>query len=581
MPQMPKMVGGLDMLKSFFTNYRLKYQKKYLLQRILFLYSFTIILFALVLFSISAIYYLNTMKQLAHQELERIHERISRIAEDKERLMDTFTDSLNNNKEAMNDIISYFSDDYSNYITQKLDRYYISDSIAGIDFKSSAKTFFANDPSYQYSEISQKEDALTYLSDYSSHLESAFVTSRPLNFSKNNRQIGTIKSYFDFSDFERVTSSEQTSFTVILSPTGQLIWQAENTPETITEIQSLLVTALAKEKSEITIHNVSYYIAAYRTKNHTTLVTFYQVPNVRTFFSTQPLFVTLLFLLMITFFIALLMRLFKKYTQQIDSIVAEMTTNTDDALTTHLRVDDKEAELKTVSETFNQLIDHINDHVEKSYVLELKQKDAELRSLQSQINPHFLYNTLEFIRMSALKDGNDELSEMVYILGQLFRNSITQQKETTLFEEVESSKLYMKLFQTKHPNKIAYQFSLEPDVEQLVLPKFIIQPLIENYVLHGIDYKKRNNVIQLKAFKNQQKLIIQIIDNGKGIAPGQLEKMKNYLNGIDDSLESVGFKNVNERLKIFFGEDYQMKLTSIPNKETCIQLIITLKENAC
>lgn len=566
------------MKHPFFSNYRQTYEKKYLLQRILFWYSLAVISFAIVLFSLSAIYYLNTMKQRAHQDLERVHERISRVAEDKERLMDTFTDSINNNKEAMDDIISYFSDDYSNYIDQKLDRYYLSDSIAGIDFKSSAKTFFANDPSYQYSEISQKDEALTYTSDYPAHLESFFVTSRPLNFSKNNRQIGTISSYFDFSDFERVIIGEKNSFALILSPTGQLIWQGNNPPDSFQTSLGPLRTALANQKSDVIIKGVSYYLATYETKNQTALLTLLPVPSVRSFFSLQPLLVALLFLLSITFFIALLMKLFRKYTQQIDSIVAGMTVSTDHALTTHIAVDDKEAELKTVSETFNQLIDNINTYVEKSYVLELKQKDAELRSLQSQINPHFLYNTLEFIRMSALKDGNEDLSEMIYILGQLFRNSITQQKETTLYEEVESSKLYMKLFQTKHPNKIAYQFSLDADVEQLVLPKFIIQPLIENYVLHGVDYKKNNNVIQLKAFRVGQELMIQIIDNGKGIQADQLTRMTNYLNETEDTLTSVGFKNVNERLRLFFGDGYQMTLASQPHQETKIQLMITLKD---
>ena len=133
---------------------------------------------------------------------------------------------------------------------------------------------------------------------------------------------------------------------------------------------------------------------------------------------------------------------------------------------------------------------------------------------------------------------------MVYILGQLFRNSITQQKETTLYEEVESSKLYMKLFQTKHPDKIAYQFSLAADVEELVLPKFIIQ----------------------------------IIDNGKGFSPNQLAKMNDYLTGSEEGLTSVGFKNANERLRLFFGSRYQMTLTSVPNKETKIRLRIPLSD---
>ncbi len=102
--------------------------------------------------------------------------------------------------------------------------------------------------------------------------------------------------------------------------------------------------------------------------------------------------------------------------------------------------------------------------------------------------------------------------------------------------------------------------------------------MIENYVLHGIDYKKVNNVIQLKAQKKGNLLIIQLKDNGKGIGQEQLKKMNNYLQGKNDEMKSVGFKNVNERLRIFFGENYQMNLSSEPNIATVIQIIIHLEE---
>lgn len=516
------------------------------------------------------------MQQKALQELERDHERIVRLAEDKERHMESFVDSINTNKEAMADIIGYFSDDYSTYINQKLEKYYLSDSLSGIDFKSSARSFYSNDPSYKYSEITKEDLSLTYKSDFSQNITRYFITSRPLTLSKNDRQIGTISSFFDFSDFSTIVNSRASTSVVIIAPNGQLLWTSTNLSLPNKTSARFVLDSQEEKPMEIRIENQPYYYSDYVTKNQTRLITLMAVPTIRDFFDFRSFGFLILFLLVLSFFIYLLRRFFKQYTAQIDSIVEGMSLKHPEVLTSYIPLDDKKGELFLVTDSFNQLLERINTYVEKNYLLEIKQKEAELRSLQSQINPHFLYNTLEFIRMSALKQGETDLSEMVYILGQLFRNTMAQQKETTLYEEVENSLLYMKLFQTKYPNKIAYQFILNPDVEKLVLPKFIIQPLIENYVLHGIDYKKSNNVIQLKAFRKDHALYIQLTDNGKGISPEKLSIMKNYLSNQADLLTSVGFKNVNERLKLFFGEDYRMIISSTPHVETKIQLIIPL-----
>ncbi|WP_313469002.1 histidine kinase, partial [Carnobacterium sp.] len=236
------------------------------------------------------------------------------------------------------------------------------------------------------------------------------------------------------------------------------LWQAENVPTAFKNNPEKIYLDSLSNQSILTYENKRYYFLTNTAKNHTTFITLATVPEYNIFLAPKPLVIAILFLLTITLFVVLLMRLFKNYTVQVDSIVEGITASEIDLLERHIPVEGKHSELKTVSQTFNSLIDDINNHIKNNYILELKQKDAELRSLQSQINPHFLYNTLEFIRMSALKDGNEDLSEMVYLLGQLFRNSIKQQKKTTLYDEVENSKLYMQLFQTRYPNKIAYQF---------------------------------------------------------------------------------------------------------------------------
>ncbi|WP_313469001.1 hypothetical protein, partial [Carnobacterium sp.] len=201
------------MLKSTLKKYKETYQKKYLLQRILLTYSFSVIFFALILFVISAASYMNSVKRNTQHNLTQTYDRVTRLVEDKERISDNFANYLYSNTEALEDIISYFSDDYSNYIEKKLNRYYLSDSVSGIDFKSASKIFFSNDFSYQFSEIAAMEDSANkYVSDYPGFNDSIFTLSNPLNFTKNDRQIGTINNYYSFSDFERIASQDTDAF---------------------------------------------------------------------------------------------------------------------------------------------------------------------------------------------------------------------------------------------------------------------------------------------------------------------------------------------------------------------------------
>lgn len=554
----------------------MRLEKKPLLQRIIFKYSLSVIALGVVLVVLSGSFYINSSKQTTKLNLSQTHERVVRILEDKERILYNFTNHLYSNQEALDDIISYFSDDYSNYITNKLDRYYLSDSVSGIDFKSSSKLFFSNDDSYRYSEIVQNDKA--YISDYVDK-DPLLQLTNPLNFSKNDREIGTINSYYSFQDFERVLEQTPQVYSVVLTPNDDVIWHSDLLSDESAEWVKETYQTMEKSDEPMMNKGKKYYYMTHHTNNGYTFMTIAPIPTKMVLLMPQPLIIIGLFSLTVTFFVLLLGRLFKNYTLQIDSIVEEMTNVKEDPLHTVISLDNKEAELRTVSETVNHLISVMNDYVAKSYVLELKQKDAELRALQSQINPHFLYNTLEFIRMSALKEGNETLSEMVYILGQLFRNTMTQQKEVSLEEEMDMSKLYMSLFQAKYPNKVAYQFTLDPSLSDKLLPKFIIQPFIENYVLHGVDYKKSNNAIQVKAFSKGSELVIQIIDNGKGIPLEEQKNIQEYLSGDSSKLTSVGLKNVNERLKIFFDGNYHMVVTSELGVGTTIQLVIDLDED--
>lgn len=157
-----------------------------------------------------------------------------------------------------------------------------------------------------------------------------------------------------------------------------------------------------------------------------------------------------------------LYRTFKRYSQQVDIVMSAMDETAKGNLDTRIDTTLTEYELKDLSVGINEMLDSINQFVEDIYKLEIKQQDAHMRALQAQINPHFLYNTLEYIRMYALSEGSEELADVVYAFSALLRNNTNQEKTISLKEELDFCEKYVYLYQMRYPNRIAYHFLLLP-----------------------------------------------------------------------------------------------------------------------
>lgn len=278
----------------------------------------------------------------------------------------------------------------------------------------------------------------------------------------------------------------------------------------------------------------------------------------------------------------LLNNTFGKYSDQVSDILECITKVKDGDYDYRIDLKDKGTELYDISLGINEMLNSITDYIETIYQLEIKQRDINLMALQAQINPHFLYNTLEFIRMYAVSEGVDELAEIVYAFSELLRNNISLERETTLEEEVEFTKNYIYLYQMRYPNRLAYKVSIQEDLKNFMLPKFTLQPLIENYVKHGVDFNRIDNAIRISVFSQANKIYIQIIDNGRGADESKLHEIKNRLsvNEIDiKSDTSIGLYNVHERLKAYFKEAYMINVESGINEGFKIEITIdTSKE---
>lgn len=237
-----------------------------------------------------------------------------------------------------------------------------------------------------------------------------------------------------------------------------------------------------------------------------------------------------------------------------------------------LRIDTskKDQELLLIAETTNDMLDRLEKNIHDIYQLELSQKDANMRALQAQINPHFMYNTLEFLRMYAVMESQDELADIIYEFSSLLRNNISDERETTLKQELEFCRKYSYLCMVRYPKSVAYGFKIAPELENMKIPKFTLQPLVENYFAHGIDHRRTDNVISIKVLKGQGFVEILVVDNGRGMPAEKLASLQEKLAqrsfeheaSYSGERQSIGIVNVHERFVLYFGDRYQISVES-------------------
>ena len=249
-----------------------------------------------------------------------------------------------------------------------------------------------------------------------------------------------------------------------------------------------------------------------------------------------------------------------------------------------LRIDtsEKDQELLLIAETTNDMLDRLEKNIHDIYQLELSQKDANMRALQAQINPHFMYNTLEFLRMYAVMQSQDELADIIYEFSSLLRNNISDERETTLKQELEFCRKYSYLCMVRYPKSIAYGFKISPELEEMRIPKFTLQPLVENYFAHGVDHRRTDNVISIKALKGQGFVEILVEDNGRGMPAEKLASLQEKLAqrsfeheaSYSGERQSIGIVNVHERFVLYFGDRYQISVESAEQEGVRYHIII-------
>lgn len=237
-------------------------------------------------------------------------------------------------------------------------------------------------------------------------------------------------------------------------------------------------------------------------------------------------------------------------------------------------------EIRMLSNSLNTMIDKINELLEQVTKEQIRLRKTEFELLQSQINPHFLYNTLDAITWLAEAGEHKKVVSMVGSLSEFFRTALNQGKDiVTIGEELQHVRSYLEIEQVRYQDILRYEICVPEELNKYLIPKITIQPLVENALYHGIKNKRGPGRILIKAEKKKDFFNIQIEDDGIGIEKKRLEQVRTSIKDkVPTGKDIYGLYNVNERIRLNFGEQYGITIESIYGKKTVVSIVLPYAE---
>lgn len=292
--------------------------------------------------------------------------------------------------------------------------------------------------------------------------------------------------------------------------------------------------------------------------------------------------VTVLFLILVFILVAFIVRGMNRRVQTVIRVIKrEGVAGLDERMNT------SDGDFNLLEKSVDHLIHRVKDLMEETYRSKVQEREAQLRALQAQINPHFLYNTLDTINWIAIGHKAHDISQMIDGLAKYFRLSLNKGKDVvTVTDELELAKVYLEIQQTRFPKSFEFEFELAggTDIENVektrialgscVIPKLTLQPIVENALLHGIRKSKgKKGKITIRAFIEADELLLSVSDDGIGMDPDFAQTLLTEPRPAmrsDGSGSSYGLYNVNERIRLFSGEAYGLSIQSQLGEGTTI-----------
>ena len=226
--------------------------------------------------------------------------------------------------------------------------------------------------------------------------------------------------------------------------------------------------------------------------------------------------------------------------------------------------------MQELSASFGHIVVRIQQLMTTVRQEEINLRKTELKALQAQINPHFLYNTLDSIAWMCEQGKTADAVKMVHALARLFRISISKGHELIpVRREIEHAESYLQIQKYRYKNQFTYSFDVDPDCLDYLCNKITLQPIIENAINHGLDLMVEEGHIDVQIRPDGDDIVFRVIDDGVGMSE---EKIRTVLQEGPSDRTGIGIKNVNDRLKIYFGQQYGLHIHSVPDEGTCVEI---------
>lgn len=293
------------------------------------------------------------------------------------------------------------------------------------------------------------------------------------------------------------------------------------------------------------------------------------------FWTISVLIVALLLAFLSSIFVS------KRVTENVRLLLQSMSRMSID-FTPQMVVPQSRDEIGILTERFNTMAKKIDELVNKVYKEQMLKQDAEyrtlqseLRTLQAQINPHFLYNTLESIQSLAKLKGENEIGDMIYLLGSLLRDSIGRKGDLVkLRDEVDFIARYLEIQRFMYEDRVSIEYKLEDELMDCIVPRFLLQPLVENAIVHGIEQKPGKGVIRVASELEGDTLVLTVADNGVGISEEDIARLLNPEReaAAKPNHTSVGLRNVHRRVQFLYGEQYGVEIRGRLGEGTTIMI---------
>lgn len=407
------------------------------------------------------------------------------------------------------------------------------------------------------------------------------IATKVLQDRNTRKQFGMIYVIIHESVFNKLYSNFTTNGNdvVIISSTGTIL--SSNKQNLIgTNDKNLLNTAKKIHNDDLKYLNMNL------NKKHYTILSeympiynFYLVNIIDTDRALSDMYNIKEIILICSVIICLSVSIFfvvtRRTTNPLRVLVTEMSKITEGNFNNHIKLEGS-SEIRKLSTSFNYMLDGLNDYVERLLEAQKKQRKAELSALQMQINPHFIYNTLASIKWLVLKGDKEKSSETINSFISLLQNTVSETSETiTVAQEIENLKNYVFINETRYGDNIKVNFHVLHNCNDYKIPKLILQPFIENAFFHAFTENTEGRIHVFISEKNN-KLFCEIVDNGKGMNETQVSSLYSSHSSKHKHFTGIGIKNVDDRIKLLYGNEYGVTIDSKINIGTTINIYLPL-----